>query len=61
MDLAKVYEYALQREYEGCTFFNSNADKMGNRTAAGIFRKLAAEEEKHISYIKAILAKLRIG
>ena len=61
MDLIKVYEYALQREYEGRDFFSSNADKIGNRAAAGIFRKLAAEEEKHISYINAILANIRAG
>lgn len=61
MDLVKVYEYALQREYEGRDFFNVNADKMGNRAAVGIFRKLAAEEEKHISFISSILARIKAG
>jgi len=61
MDLVKVYEYALQREYEGRDFFSSNAAKMGNRAAKGIFQKLAAEEEKHITYIQSMLVSLRSG
>lgn len=59
MDLVKIYEYALQREHEGYDFFSSNAKKMGSRAAAGVFDKLAAEEEKHIAYINALLTRLK--
>ncbi|MHB9034234.1 MAG: ferritin-like domain-containing protein [Anaerolineae bacterium] len=61
MDLVKVYEYALQREYEGRDFFNANAAKMGSQAAVGIFKKLAAEEEKHITFISDILTRVRSG
>jgi rubrerythrin len=59
MDLNKIYLYALQREHEGLAFFSSNAKKMGSLAAAGVFLKLAAEEEKHIAYIEALLNRLK--
>ncbi|MFN2167913.1 MAG: ferritin-like domain-containing protein [Anaerolineae bacterium] len=58
MNVQKVYEYALQREHEGKRFFESNADRMSHAAAAGIFRKLAAEEQKHIEFIESLLARL---
>jgi len=61
MDLVKVYEYALKREYEGRDFFLTNSAKMGSRAAAGVFKKLAAEEEKHIAFIQGILDNLNAG
>lgn len=59
MDIAKIYEYALQREHEGYDFFTTNAKKMGSLAAADVFVKLAAEEEKHISYINALITRLK--
>jgi rubrerythrin len=58
MNVQKVYEYALQREHEGKHFFESNAGRMSHAAAAGIFRKLAAEEQKHIEFIESLLARL---
>jgi rubrerythrin len=52
MNVRKVYEYALQREREGFEFFQSNAERMSHASAAGIFRRLADEEQMHIQFIE---------
>jgi rubrerythrin len=61
MDLRKVYEYALQREREGYEFFRSNAERTSHAAAAGVFRRLAEEEQKHIEYVQALLSSLDRG
>jgi len=53
MDIRKIYEYALQREHEGKRFFAENAGRLSHAAAAGAFRQLAAEEQKHIDFIQA--------
>ncbi len=58
MDIRKIYEYALQREQEGKRFFEQNAKRLSSATAQGAFKKLAAEEQKHIEFIGAQLASL---
>jgi len=55
MNIQKVYEYALQREKEGYSFFKSNADKASHATVASVFKKLAEEELKHIRYIQGLI------
>ena len=55
MNVAKIYEYALQREHEGKSFFETNADRMSHAAASDIFRRLAAEEQKHIEFIESLL------
>jgi rubrerythrin len=52
MDIRKVYEYALQREYEGKRFFEENASRLSHASAVGVFHKLAQEEQKHIDFIQ---------
>ncbi|GAB4503501.1 MAG: hypothetical protein Fur0043_04930 [Anaerolineales bacterium] len=52
MNTRKVLEYALQREYEGKRFFEQNAARLQNAAAAGAFKAIAAEEQKHIEYIQ---------
>jgi rubrerythrin len=61
MNLRRVYEYALQREREGKSFFQTNAQRMSHAAAAGIFRRLADEEQKHIDFIERLLASLDKG
>jgi rubrerythrin len=61
MNVQKIYEYALQREQEGKRFFESNAECMSHAAAAGIFRRLAAEEQKHIEFIERALKNLASG
>ncbi|MCX6068156.1 MAG: rubrerythrin [Chloroflexi bacterium] len=61
MDVIKVLEYALEREYEGKRFFSENADRLQNAAAAGAFKAIAAEEQKHIDFIAAQLAAQNAG
>jgi rubrerythrin len=58
MNVRRIYEYALQREHEGKHFFQSNAGRMSHAAAAGIFRQLADEEQKHIEFIQTLLKSL---
>ena len=53
MDIKKIFEYALQREYEGKAFFETNAGRMQNAAAVGAFKAIAAEEQKHIEFIQS--------
>jgi rubrerythrin len=61
MHVRRIYEYALQREREGLDFFQRNAERMSHAAAAEIFRKLAAEERKHIEFIQGLLKALEGG
>ncbi len=55
MNIKKVYEYALNREYEGKSFFETNAQRMSHAAAKGIFLRLAQEEQAHIDFIQGLL------
>jgi rubrerythrin len=61
MDVAKVYEYALQREHEGRDFFRRHAGRFGHAAVVGAFEKLAQEEEKHIAFIQGLIEGLDAG
>jgi rubrerythrin len=61
MDIRKIYEYALHRENEGKRFFTQNAERLSHAAAAGAFRQLADEEQKHIEFIQAQLDALDRG
>ncbi len=61
MDIHKIYKYALQREHEGKRFFEENAGRLSSATAQGAFKKLAAEEQKHIEFIEAQIKSLDQG
>jgi rubrerythrin len=61
MDVRKVYEYALQREHEGKDFFARNAARFGHAAVVGAFQKMAAEEQKHIEFIQALIDGLDAG
>jgi rubrerythrin len=52
MDIEKIYQYALQREYEGKRFFEENAARLSHAAAVGAFKQLAGEEQKHIEFIQ---------
>lgn len=58
MDIRKILEYALQREHEGKRFFVENAERLQNAAAAGAFKAIAIEEQRHIEYIQAQLRAL---
>jgi rubrerythrin len=61
MDIRKIYEYALQREYEGKRFFEQNAQRLSNAAAVNAFKKLVAEEQRHIEFIQNQLDLLKHG
>jgi len=61
MDVRKIYQYALQREYEGKRFFVENAERLSHAAAVGAFKTLAGEEQKHIDFITSLLAALDQG
>jgi rubrerythrin len=61
MSTRRIFEYALQREREGMDFFRRNAERMSHGAAVEIFRKLAAEEQKHIEFIQRLLQALESG
>lgn len=61
MQIRKIYEYALQREHEGKRFFEQNADRLQHAAAAGAFRRLAGEEQRHIDFIQGLLNALDEG
>ena len=58
MDVAKIYEYALQREYEGKRFFEQNAERFSHAAVVEAFQRLASEEEQHIGFIEGLLVRL---
>jgi rubrerythrin len=59
MDVEKILHYALQREHEGKRFFEEHAGRMSHAAAAGVFHRLAEEEQKHIEFIEHQLDALR--
>ncbi len=61
MDVRKIYEYALEREREGKRFFEENAGRLSHASAVSAFKRLAAEEQKHIEFIQALLDALARG
>ena len=61
MNVQKIYEYALQREREGKSFFEANAERMSHAAAVGIFQRLAAEEQRHIEFIESRLRSVESG
>src|SRR5512136_2056389 len=61
MDIRKIYEYALNREYEGKRFFEDNAQRLNQAAAVNAFRQLAGEEQKHIDFIQNQINILKEG
>ena len=61
MEIRKIFEYALQREYEGKRFFEDNAERLSHSAAVGAFKALAGEEQKHIEFIQLQIKFLDTG
>ncbi len=57
--LTKVFEYALNQEQTGMSFFKASLERMGIGAAKTAFQRLIEEEKKHISFIQRILNDLR--
>ena len=61
MEIRRILEYALAREYMGKNFFIENADKLQNPAASGAFKTIAGEEQKHIEFISALMTAIDGG
>lgn len=59
--LIKVFEYALNQEYTGISFFQASLSRMGMGAAVAAFKKLIEEEEKHVAFINKILKDIKGG
>jgi rubrerythrin len=60
-NLIKIFEYALNQEHTGKSFFENSIQRMGIGAAVSAFKRLIKEEDKHIEYINGILKRLREG
>ncbi|MFH2012018.1 MAG: ferritin family protein [Pseudomonadota bacterium] len=60
-NLIKVFEYALNQEETGKSFFQSSLKRMSIGSAVSAFKLLIKEEEKHIVFIEGILTALMHG
>ena len=58
-ELIKIFEYALNQEYTGKSFFETSLRRMGIGAAVSAFQTLIREEEKHIRLITSILKGLK--
>ena len=57
--LIKVFEYALNQEETGKSFFQQSIQRMGIGAAVSAFERLIQEEEKHIVFIKGLMDNLK--
>ncbi len=60
-NLIKIFEYALNQEETGKSFFQTSLRRMGWGAALTAFNQLIKEEERHILFIKEILDGLKRG
>ena len=59
--LIRIFEYALQQEKTGKSFFQDSLQRMGWGAAVSAFKHLIKEEEHHIRFIEGILSNLKEG
>jgi rubrerythrin len=55
----KIFEYALNQERTGLSFFETSLKRLGVGAAITAFKRLIEEEKKHIDFIDRILNDLR--
>ncbi len=60
-NLIKLFEYALQQEETGKSFFQTSLQRMGMGAAISAFKRLIEEEEHHILFIKRMIEGLKQG
>jgi rubrerythrin len=58
-DLIKIFEYALNQEKTGMSFFETSLKRMGVGAAMSAFKRLVEEESKHIAFIERLLQNLQ--
>jgi rubrerythrin len=58
-NVIKIFEYALNQEQTGVSFFRQSLERMGFGAAVTAFKRLIKEEEGHIAFISGILKELK--
>lgn len=58
-NVIKIFEYALNQEQTGLSFFRQSLERMGIGAAVTAFQRLIKEEEGHITFISGILKRLK--
>jgi len=59
--LMRIFEYALNQEKTGMSFFRTSLERMGIGVAVSAFQKIIREEERHIDFITHILDDISQG
>ncbi len=59
--LEKIFEYALNQEKTGMSFFQDSIERMGIGAAATALKRLVEEEKKHITFVQSIINDLKQG
>ncbi|GAK55522.1 rubrerythrin [Candidatus Vecturithrix granuli] len=59
--LIKIFEYALNQEKTGLSFFETSLHRLGIGAAVTAFKKLIEEEKKHVIFITNIINDLKQG
>lgn len=57
-NLVKIFQYALNQEKTGLSFFRNSIDRLGIGAAVTAFQRLVAEEENHVAFITSVLEDL---
>ena len=60
-NVKKIFEYALNQEKTGMSFFENSLERMGIGAAVTALKKLIQEEKKHILFIENILNDINNG
>jgi hypothetical protein len=58
-NLIKVFEYALNQEHTGKSFFENSIGRLGVGSAVTAFKRLVQEEERHIQFVQGIINGLK--
>jgi rubrerythrin len=59
--LIRIFEYALNQEETGKSFFQSSLQRLGVGAAVSAFERLIKEEEKHIVFLNRIIGDIKAG
>ena len=60
-NLIRIFEYALNQEETGKSFFEHSLSRMGVGAAISAFKRIIEEEQRHILFINQILKDLKKG
>ena len=59
--LIKIFQYALNQEKTGLSFFQTSLERLGTGAAVTAFEKLIEEEKKHVMFISNLIKDLEEG